>query len=42
MAAAVASDIVVVNDQTPAIVDTLPPFIGLRIIRDPRNIIVSA
>lgn len=35
-------DIIVINDYGPEVVDTLPPFRGFRVIRDPRDIIVSA
>ena len=40
--AAQRPDLLMVNDQKPAVTDWLPPFTGLRIIRDPRDIIVSA
>lgn len=35
-------DIVMINDYGPDVVDTLPPFRGFRVIRDPRDIVVSA
>jgi hypothetical protein len=42
MIAAEAPDIIIRNDQPPGQLDELPPLRGFRVIRDPRDVVVSA